>query len=193
MKVENYSYPKSSFLSVEKDLELIVNKICENKRLQKLLYYTTPNCLSKPNLTDVQLEDLLIENVKIVPKLKIDDESKVYLFIKMDNFTPSLNPEFRDNIIEFDIVCHYDNWQLDGYAQRPYKIMGELDFMFNNTRLTGIGQTEFMGATELVLTDELGGYCLMYKVVHGEEDKKHSLNPADDLSFIKNFNEMYNS
>jgi hypothetical protein len=33
MKIENYTYPKSSFLSVEKDLSIIVDRIMKNKRL----------------------------------------------------------------------------------------------------------------------------------------------------------------
>jgi hypothetical protein len=33
MKIENYNFPKSSFLSVEKDFEIIVDRICQNKRL----------------------------------------------------------------------------------------------------------------------------------------------------------------
>ena len=28
--------------------------------------------------------------------------------IQFDNFAPSANPEFRDNTIEFDIICHFD-------------------------------------------------------------------------------------
>jgi len=33
MKIEKYKYPKSSFLSVDKDLSLITDKIMENERL----------------------------------------------------------------------------------------------------------------------------------------------------------------
>jgi len=51
MKIEGYLTPKSSFLSVEKDMELLINKILANPRLQKYLYYTNKNPLSQPNLT----------------------------------------------------------------------------------------------------------------------------------------------
>jgi len=54
MKIEGYLTPKSSFLSVEKDMELLINKILANKRLQKYLYYTDKDPLSKPNLTAEQ-------------------------------------------------------------------------------------------------------------------------------------------
>lgn len=33
MKIVNYEYPHSSFLSVQKDLEIITNKFLKNKRL----------------------------------------------------------------------------------------------------------------------------------------------------------------
>jgi hypothetical protein len=51
MKKEIYSYPKSSFLSAEKDMGIIVNMIMKNERLKKMLHYTSRDCLSKPNLT----------------------------------------------------------------------------------------------------------------------------------------------
>ena len=52
MKVESYTYPHSSFLSMEKDMNIIIEHIFKNNRLKKMLYYTTRDCLSKPNLTD---------------------------------------------------------------------------------------------------------------------------------------------
>jgi len=51
MKIENYSIPHSSFLSLEKDMEIITNRLIKNDRLKKLLYYPTTDCLTKPNLT----------------------------------------------------------------------------------------------------------------------------------------------
>jgi hypothetical protein len=44
--------------------------------------------------------------------------------------------------------------------------------MLNGKYLTGIGRVEFLGANQMVLTDEYAGLCLMYAVIHGEEDKK---------------------
>jgi hypothetical protein len=72
MKIENYQFPKSSFLSVNKDLNLIVNKILSNDRLQKLLYYTNSDPLASPALTEDQKIGLMKNNIKIVPKIYID-------------------------------------------------------------------------------------------------------------------------
>lgn len=194
MRIDGYHIPKSSFLSMEKDTGIIINEILKNNRLKKLLYYTTSDAMEKPNLTEDESLSLLGTNIKIVPKLYVDGSVLNYILINFDNFTPSENPEFRDNTIQFDIICHFDQWNLKDYALRPYKIAGEIDSMFNLKKLTGIGYLEFMGATQIVLTDEFAGLCLMYRTVHGGEDEKYMPTYPDKNSgkikeeqFIKEF------
>lgn len=193
MKKEVYTYPKSGFLSTEKDMGLIVNMMLKNENLKKMLHYTTRDCLSQPKLTEDESLDLFGKNIKIIPKLQIDKEVLNYLIISFDNFTMNgQNPEFRDNIIEFDIICHFDQWQMKDFQLRPYKIAGEIDSMFNEKHLTGIGTLKFLGANQMILSDEFAGLCLMYSAIHGEEDKKFMPNPNDEEQFINNFDAMFN-
>ena len=194
MKIQSYIYPKSSFLSAEKDMNIIVDRMMKNDRLKKMLYYTTRDCLNKPKLTDDQTSELFGKNIKIVPKLYVDGSVLNYIIVSFDNFTRNGdNPEFRDNIIEFDIICHFDQWHMKDFALRPYKIAAELDTMFDEQRLTGIGKLEFLGANQMILTDEYAGLCVMYKAIHGEEDKKGMLNPADEEEYVKNFDALFNN
>ena len=103
MKREVYSYPRSAFLSVEKDMSIITNTIIKNDRLKKMLYYTSKDCLNRPNLNEDQTLELFGKNIKIVPKLYIDGEVLNYILIMFDNFSTNINnPEFRDNVIEFE-------------------------------------------------------------------------------------------
>ena len=190
MKIDGLKLPKSSFLSMEKDMNLIVNKMFKNERLKRLLYYNSRDALRRPNITEDQALDLIENNIKIVPKMYVDGSVLSYIIINFKNFTPSENPEFRDNIIEFDIICHFDQWQLEDFALRPYKIAAEIDSMFNNTHLTGIGELHFVGATQTVLTDEFAGVCLLYEATHGGEDKKFMPNPKDEERFLKDFKEL---
>jgi len=190
LRIDGYQIPKSSFLSTEKDMNLIVDKMFKNERLKRLLYYTTKDALSKPNITDDQMIEMFGKNIKTVPKLYVDGSVLNYIIISFDNFTPSSNPEFRDNIIEFDIICHFDQWQLQDFALRPYKIAAEIDSMFNGKHLTGIGEVEFLGANQMILTDEFAGLCLMYRAVHGEEDKKGMPNPATEERFLQDFKDL---
>lgn len=52
MKIESYHPPKSSFLSINKDMRLLVDKILSNDRLCKMLFYTTKDALDKEKITD---------------------------------------------------------------------------------------------------------------------------------------------
>lgn len=193
MKKVTYSYPKSSFLSTEKDMGLIVNMIMKNDRLKNMLHYTTKDCLLKPNLTEDQTLELFGKNIKTVPKLTVDGTVLNYVIISFDNFISNAsNPEFRDNIIEFDIICHLDQWQMRDFELRPYKIAAEIDSMFNDKHLTGIGTLEFLGANQIILTDEFAGLCLMYQAIHGEEDKQNMPNPRDQKEFERNFDKIFN-
>lgn len=182
--------PKSSFLSTEKDLNLITSAMLKNERLKRLLHYTTRDALDRNNLTEDETLSLFGKNIKLVPKLTVDGSVLNYIIISFDNFTPSGNPEFRDNIIEFDIICHFDQWQLQDFALRPYKIAAEIDSMFNGKHLTGIGELNFLGANQIILTDEFAGICLMYSAVHGEEDKKFMPNPKDEEQFLEDWKEF---
>ena len=193
MKKNTYKYPHSSFLSIEKDMEIIANMLIKNDNLKKLLYYTSKDCLSRPKLTEDETLSMFGKNIKQIPKLYVDGSVLNYIIISFDNFTPNgTNPEFRDNIIEFDIICHFDQWQLGDFKLRPYRIAAEIDSMFNDKHLTGIGTLQFLGANNIILTDEYAGICLMYAAVHGDEDKKGIPNPMDEKQFIENFDDLFN-
>lgn len=194
MKIESYRMPKSSFLSMEKDMGIITDLILKNKRLKKLLYYTTNNPLKSPDLTDEQTYELFGKNIRLVPKLHIDKSVLNYIIISFDNFaTNGTNPEFRDNLIAIDIICHFDQWHLEDFSLRPYRIAAELDSMLDKQKLTGIGQLEFYGAAQQNWDDEFGGITLFYNAIHGGEDKKFMPNPADEEQFLNDFNEMFNN
>ena len=214
--IKNYREPQSSFMSVEKDLTIITGKIMENKRLQRLLYYTDQYALKResiikdnkgkeiqrighPDLNEKQKAELFSKNIKIVPKLYVDKPVLNYVIITFDNFTTNAtNPEFRDNIVTFDIICHFDQWQLEDFQLRPYRIAAELDTMLNNQKLTGIGLFQFLGCNQIILTDEFAGLTLMYSAIHGGEDKNYNkdqrdlLSPIDEQQYIDDFNETFN-
>ena len=100
-----------------------------------------------------------------------NEEVKSYIVISFDNFSPAdTNEYYRDCIIEIDIICHPDYWDLGNYRLRPLKIAGYIDGILNNTKLTGIGELKFISCNEIILKDSLCGYCLMYTAVHGNDD-----------------------
>lgn len=177
---------RSSFLSCEKDAETIIKKLFVDSRpysdyLKRLLLINTKDCLvdttnqvyidkiKKTSIADMRQQQV----IKLSPKLAMGEheEVKSYILITFDNFSPNReNDYYRDCIIEIDIVCHTDYWDLDGFAVRPIKIAGYIDGILNNAKLSGIGTLDFLSCNEIVLNQELSGYCLMYRAVHGSDD-----------------------
>lgn len=188
MKRDAISKINSSFLSCAKDTETILSKLfIENKLdsniLKRLLTINTKDCLSnqtsevyKKKIEEIDLKKLIDENyIRLAPKLRFPEheEVKSYIILTYDNFMPNAtnSPEFRDCIITFDIICHTDCWYLGDYEVRPLKIAGYIDGLLNRAKLSGIGELNFMGCNMLVLDENLSGYSLAYRAIHGSDDK----------------------
>ena len=176
----------SSFLSCEKDIEEILKKLFitsqpYSNQLKRLLVINTKDCLEndgevvEKKLKEMSLVKLRQDGyIKLEPKVRFGEheEVKAYVIISCDNFTLNQsNPYYRDCTVTFDIICHTDYWDLGNYRIRPLKIAGYIDGILNNAKLSGIGIFNFMGCNQLVLNEELSGYTLMYRAVHGNDDK----------------------
>lgn len=178
---------KSSFLSCEKDTESIIRKLFVDSRphsdmLKRLLLINTPDCLNDMTnqvyinkIKNTSIKDLREQGyIRLEPKIKLseNEEVKSYIVISFDNFVPNAtNPEFRDCIVMIDVICHTDYWDVGNFRLRPLKIAGYIDGILNGCKLSGIGKFQFAGCNELILDDDLSGYCLMYSAIHGSDDE----------------------
>lgn len=176
----------SSFLSCEKDTETILRKLFVESRpysedLIRLLTIPAKDCLdNKTNEQYLQkIKDMSVAKLRekgyIVLEPRVDfnehEDVKAYIILSFDNFVPTSNPEFRDCTVSFDVICHTRYWDIGNYRMRPLKIVGYIDGILNNTKLSGIGEFQFMNCTELILNEELSGYTLTYLATHGSDDQ----------------------
>jgi hypothetical protein len=167
-------------------LETIIKKLFVDSRpysdkLKRLLLINTDDCLfdtTNPayieKINSMSISDMREKGyIKIEPKIPFgeNEEVKSYILITFDNFTPNRENEYyRDCVIEIDIICHTDYWDVGNFRVRPLQIAGYIDGILNGAKLSGIGTLDFISCNELVLSKELSGYCLMYSAIHGVED-----------------------
>lgn len=177
----------SSFLSCEKDTETILKKLFVESRpysdeLKRLLVINTKDCLDDTTnptyiekIQSMSVAKLREEGyIKLEPKIKFPEheEIKAYMIVSFDNFTPNKNnPQFRDCTVSFDIICHTDFWDIGNYRLRPVKIVGYIDGILNESKLSGIGTLNFLGCNQLILDENLSGYSLSYRAIHGSDDQ----------------------
>ena len=142
----------------------IAYKILLNQRVCRLLKYNCRDPFSD-KLEDIDGADLLGKQISITPKIFDGSIEKMsYLVVVFDDFAvvPG-NQEFKTSTIRFDIACPYDEWYLEDSSLRPYLIMQEIDTMFNQAKLAGIGNLQFHRVDALTLSPQIGGYSMKYK------------------------------
>ena len=144
----------------------IANKLMQNQRICRLLKYQVRDPFNTEKYPDVDGAELINKQILIVPKIYDDSIEKMsYITAIFDDFVVNqLNPEFKLSTIRFDIVCPYDEWILDEKTLRPYLLMQEVDAMFNESKLAGIGTLQFHRADNLALSPWIGGYSMRYKI-----------------------------
>lgn len=180
--------PQSSFLSCEKDTEIILRKLFVDSKphsdvLKKLLTIPMKDCLAKDGknaiLYNEKVKNMglsqLIKDGYIITKPRVDltehEEVKSYIAIHFDEFTPNeQNPQFRDCTVVIAIMCHTQYWNIDDYQSRPLKIAGYIDGILRDCKLSGIGELIFAGANEISFGPNFAGYCLVYNATHGVDD-----------------------
>lgn len=177
---------QSSFLSCNKDTELILNRLFIDGRqysqwLKRLLIINNKDCLDQDikKYTDIverySVADLIDKQyIRTSPRLEFNEheDTKSYIILTYDNFTTNpANEQFRDCMLNFDIICHTKHWDLDDFRIRPLMIAGYIDGILNLGKLSGVGETVFLGCNELILDQNLAGYTLSYHVVHFSEDE----------------------
>lgn len=173
---------KSTFLSHAEDQETIWRKLFVESRpysdmLKKLLIINMPDCLDRTQdqyqrkIEQYTIKDLHDNQyIKATPKLSFGEheEVKSYIMLDFDDFSPSENPRYRNCVISFTIISQLDYWELDDYQLRPWMIAGYIDGIMNDTRLSGIGKLQFLGAQQLVLNEYLGGVMIRYSASNSE-------------------------
>lgn len=143
----------------------ILNKLVNNQRICRLLKYQVRDPFSE-KYENVDGIELLNKQILAVPKVfDASTEKTSYIIAVFDNFVVNqFNPDFKVSTVRFDIACPYDEWLLDESSLRPYLIMQEIDNMFNQGKLAGIGNLQFHRADMLALSPQIGGFSMEYKI-----------------------------
>lgn len=181
---------KSTFLSINKDQETIWRKLFVESKpysnyLKRLLIVNAPDCLDtnqvqyQTTIDRYSIKDMHDAHfIRATPKLPFGEheEVKSYILLEFDDFVPTNNPRYRDCVISFSIISHLDYWEMDDYNLRPWMIAGYVDGILNESKLSGIGTLQFLGASQLVLNEYLGGVLLRYVATHSEADDSENIN-----------------
>ena len=154
------------FAVMGQNLFKILNKLSHNQNLCRLLKYQDTTPLKKDDKhPDVDGAELLNNYLLYVPKYPETGIENSYVMAVYNLFAINpANPDFKVTTIRFEIVCPYTEWVIEEGNLRPYLIMQEIDDMFNQAKLNGLGNLQFIQSEPLTLSPQMGGYTMEYQI-----------------------------
>lgn len=135
-----------------------------SQNLCKLLYYNDDDPFSMPDLSNTSVT--LFNNIYPTPVVpQTTDASKSMITLVLDDFALARNnTAFKTSRIVFNVLIHIDLWTMPGTGKlRPYSILNEIDKLFNQQNIIGIGQLTFERCRWMGLGDKWQGYQVSYK------------------------------
>jgi hypothetical protein len=148
------------------NLQKLVKRLAANQNLLKLLYYTSQDPLSQPDITDEQFQKEIFEKlIKIVPRVSGKDNSKSIIVLRVSRGVKNPeNTEFKDVTIMVEIFVPLSQWIMVGTNLRPFAILGEIEKSLANIKINGLGRLLSGGFELSFLTDEIGAYEQLYSL-----------------------------
>ena len=144
-------------------------KLIESQNLCKYLYYNSSSPLLESDIVDPT--QLLYSKIYPYPtstKIFVDTNGNpiatTAINVIFDDYKlGTTNNKFKNGKLVFIIMCHTSLWRLDTSQLRPYCVLNEIDEIFSEQRIIGIGKGEF-DTCRLNWSDEnYSGYTLTYK------------------------------
>jgi len=144
-------------------------KLIENQNLCKYLYYNTDDPLSEADIIDTT--SLLYSRIFPYPtptEIFKDENgipiSSTVINVLFNNFKlGTTNNKFKTSNLEFVILCHMSLWRLDTSQLRIFCLLNEIDQIFSEQRVIGIGKGEFDYCNLTWADENYSGYRLSYK------------------------------
>ena len=151
-------------------LQNIISRLLKNQNLVKLLYYTSKDPLSEPDLTEEELQESVYEKLlKIVPRVGPYETSQSILSMRVVRGRGMTeNADFRDLVIHFEVFVPMTQWFIKDSNLRPFAIMSELQKSLNNKIINGLGRMQGGDFSLNFLTDEMSCYEIEYRIINYE-------------------------
>lgn len=155
---------ENRFSNLSKNMNNMLMMLCKSEKLAKYLFYGSNNPLKEDRIPTIS--ELLNSHIYPYPFTpETTGDAKSILNVNFDNFRLTrTNPEFKAGVVSFIILCHHSIWSVRG-GLRPFLIMAEIDKMFNQQSVAGIGKLSFKEGNLVWANDKFSGYKVSYEIV----------------------------
>lgn len=152
------------------NLQKIINRLQENQRLLKLLYYTDKDPFNHEDLTPEQIKNEVFEKlIKIVPRVGPKETAKSIISLRVvRGRTNAENDEFQNIGLAIEVFVPLTQWFIKDTNLRPFCIMGEILKSLNHKRINGLGEISGGDFSINFLTEEISCYEMSFNIIDYE-------------------------
>lgn len=154
--------------SLVNELDNIMALILEKDEVTKLLYYDTPDALSKPKLTVAQKRELIGKRLIKRKNLKVlTNTSGSFVSLRLNHFRPTINnPNALVHTVDIYVVCHEGTIATDD-GERDLLLVEALSQVFYNQNVLGGSKPEYNVMEDLVFdSNDFNGYLLSFWITN---------------------------
>jgi len=146
------------------NLRLIAERLLANQNLCKLLYYTDKDPLAQPEIQDVKAK-LLHKLILMIPLAGSKENAQSLIGMRVRaGILNANNEEYRDFLLEIEVLTPLTQWIMKSESLRPFLIMGEIQKSLKGKSVHGIGKLDG-GDFELnYLTEDVSCYLMRFSI-----------------------------
>lgn len=150
------------FTNFEKIFYQIKNKLLDSPDFKKLVFYNTPDALSRPEPSFEESS----QSVYIKPIIYVYDDSPEYgisTFVSIGLIESMVFDGFLSSSIKVSVACDRTIWEMDNYKVRPLAILSEIAKL-DEVKLDVAGKLSLKVIKEVYYNNDLVGYTALFDI-----------------------------
>jgi hypothetical protein len=150
----------------------IRTRLKEDGTLRKLLCYDGNDALllkEVPEIDDVSKHITLRPVFEFENKEEWDQNSMINIY--MTEATPFDDAKVVSGVVQINVVCNQDVWDLVDDKCRPIEIADSIIRLVDQKKFTVSNKLVFNTITDLIINKKVFGYALLFEITDGSGEK----------------------
>lgn len=102
---------------------------------------------------------------------KEDWKQNSIINIYMTEASPSEEEKTLMAVIQINVVCNQDVWDLVDDKSRPIELVNRIEKLVNGTKFTVSNKLVLNTVTDLIINKKVFGYALLFEIIDGSGEK----------------------
>lgn len=158
---------------VQSTLAAIRTKLGKNDIIKKLLLHDGNDALYVQTPKIEKMDNYITLHPIFEFENKEDYNQNSIINIYMTQCIPADDNQQLDGIIQINVVCNKDVWELIEDKIRPLEISNQIIKLIHNVKLSVSNKLIFKNMSDLIISKKMIGYALLFEFTDGsgENDK----------------------